>query len=157
MRKQFAWAVWIWLRQPWAQSSARVTPPPKARPAQPIPFNHKTHAIAGLTCLACHTIAAPGDLAGIPGAAFCMGCHDTVKKDSPAIQTLKAFASGRKPIPWVRIYKVPRFYPQILLSRATINKPTSSAPFAMGRWPSATLVVQEKSTAMADCMKCHDQ
>ena len=84
-------------------------PTAKAPPAQPIPFNHKVHAAAGLTCLGCHTIAAPGDLAGLPGAAFCMGCHDTIKKDSPAIQTLKAFASERKPIPWVRVYKLPGF------------------------------------------------
>ena len=107
--KLFTCAAWMVAATAWAQSSVAPTLPPKAPPVQPIPFNHKVHAAAGLTCLGCHTIAAPGDLAGIPGAAFCMGCHHTVKKDSPLIQTLKAFASERKPIPWVRVYKLPGF------------------------------------------------
>jgi hypothetical protein len=134
----------------WAQS-----PQPKTPPAQPIPFSHKVHTAAGLTCSVCHTIPAPGDLAGIPPATFCMGCHDTVKKDSPSIQTLKAFARDRKPIPWLRIYKLPGFVyfsHQVHFKEAHVECEVCHGPVA-GR----EVVEQEKGTSMADCMKCHDQ
>lgn len=153
--KLFGWAAWMVAAAAWAQSSAPATVPPKTPPAQPIPFNHKTHAAAGLTCLGCHTIAAPGDLAGFPGAAFCLGCHDTVKKDSTAIQTLKAFAGERKPIPWVRIYKLPGF---VYFSHQVHHKQGHVAcEVCHGPVADRDIVVREKSVAMADCMKCHDQ
>src|ERR1700728_1689291 len=107
MGKLFAWTVWMVAAAAWAQCSTSVAvaavSPPKAAPTQPIPFNHNVHAAAGLTCLGCHAIAAPGDLAGLPAATFCMGCHETVKKDSPSIQSLMTFANERKPVPWVRV------------------------------------------------------
>jgi hypothetical protein len=139
----------------WTAAAAWAQPPAKAPPAQPIPFNHKVHATAGLTCLGCHTIAAPGDLAGLPGASFCMGCHDTIKKDSPAIQTLTAFAGDRKPIPWVRVYKLPGFVyfsHQVHYKEAHVECAVCHGPVA-----ERTVIRQERSTAMADCMKCHDE
>jgi hypothetical protein len=139
----------------WTAAAAWAQPPAKAPPAQPIPFNHKAHAAAGLTCLGCHTIAAPGDLAGFPGAVFCMGCHNTVKKNSPAIQTLKAFASERKPIPWARVYKLPGFVyfsHQVHHKQARVGCAVCHGPVA-----DRNIIAQEKSTAMAACMKCHDQ
>jgi len=139
----------------WTAAAAWAQPPAKAPPAQPIPFNHKVHATAGLTCLGCHTIATPGDLAGLPGASFCMGCHDTIKKDSPAIQTLTAFAGDRKPIPWVRVYKLPGFVyfsHQVHYKEAHVECAVCHGPVA-----ERTVIRQERSTAMADCMKCHDE
>ncbi len=139
----------------WTVAAAWAQTPAKAPPAQPIPFNHQVHAAAGLTCLGCHTIAAPGDLAGLPGASFCMGCHDTIKKDSPAIQTLTAFASDRKPIPWVRVYKLPGFVyfsHQVHYKEAHVDCAVCHGPVA-----ERTVIRQERSTAMADCMKCHDE
>jgi hypothetical protein len=139
----------------WTVAVAWAQPPAKAPPAQPIPFNHKVHATAGLTCLGCHTIAAPGDLAGLPGASFCMGCHDTIKKDSPAIQTLTAFAGDRKPIPWVRVYRLPGFVyfsHHVHYKEAHVECAVCHGPVA-----ERTVIRQEKSTAMADCMKCHDE
>jgi hypothetical protein len=139
----------------WTSAAAWAQPPAKAPPAQPIPFTHKVHATAGLTCLGCHTIAAPGDLAGLPGASFCMGCHDTIKKDSPAIQTLTAFAGDRKPIPWARVYKLPGsvyFSHQVHYKEAHVECAVCHGPVA-----ERTVIRQERSTAMADCMKCHDE
>jgi Cytochrome c7 and related cytochrome c/Class III cytochrome C family len=155
MGKPFAWAVWMVASAAWAQSSTPAAISSKAAPTQPIPFNHKAHAAAGLTCLGCHAIAAPGDLAGLPAATFCMGCHETVKKDSPAIQSLKAFANDRKPIPWVRVYKLPGFVyfsHQVHYKKARIECAVCHGPVA-----ERSMIAQEKSTAMVDCMKCHDQ
>jgi hypothetical protein len=135
--------------------SAQSSAPVKAPAAQPIPFSHKTHVAVGLTCLSCHRIAAPGDLAGFPDPAFCMGCHDTIKKDSPAIQTLKSFATDKKAIPWVRIYKLPGF---VYFSHQVHHKQAQVECAAChGPVEDRNVIVLEKSTAMAECMKCHDQ
>jgi hypothetical protein len=153
--KLFCWAACMLAAVAQAQSSAPAPPPPKAPASQPIPFNHKVHVAAGLICLGCHTIAPPGDLAGIPGAAFCMGCHNTVKKDSAAIQTLKTFAAEPKPIPWVRVYKLPGFVyfsHQVHYKQAHVDCAVCHGPVA-----DRTVIVEEKPTAMANCMKCHDE
>jgi hypothetical protein len=155
MRKRFPWAIWMVVAAAWAQSSTPAAISSKAAPVQPIPFNHKVHTAAGLTCLGCHTIKTPGDLAGFPPATFCMGCHETVKTDSPAIQTLKTFAAGQKPIPWLRVYKLPGFVyfsHQVHNKRARIECAVCHGPVA-----ERSVIAQEKSTAMVDCMKCHDQ
>jgi hypothetical protein len=155
MGKLFAWAVWMLAAAARAQSSTPAAIPPKAAPAQPIPFNHKVHAAAGLTCVGCHGIAAPGDLAGLPAATFCMGCHETVKKDSAAIQSLKTFANERRPVPWVRVYKLPGFVyfsHQVHYKKARIECAVCHGPVA-----ERSIIAQEKCTAMVDCMKCHDQ
>jgi hypothetical protein len=155
MAKLFAWAVWMVAAAASAQTSTPAAISSKAAPTQPIPFNHKVHAAAGLTCLGCHAIAAPGDLAGLPATTFCMGCHETVKKDSPVIQSLKTFANERKSIPWVRVYKLPGFVyfsHQVHYKQARIECAVCHGPVA-----ERNIIAQEKSTAMVDCMKCHDQ
>src|SRR5688572_24885133 len=70
---------------------------------QPIPYSHKTHLAMGLKCNSCHRNADPGELMGLPAEGVCMGCHQTIKADSPHIQKLAAAAREKKPIPWVRV------------------------------------------------------
>ncbi len=83
--------------------SAQKPPPPAveeklplAPPAQPIPFSHKTHVALGVKCTDCHAIPEPGYEAGIPKEVVCMGCHVTIKKDSPPIRKLAEFAKMAK-------------------------------------------------------------
>src|SRR5260370_25986997 len=79
--------------------------------------------------------------------------HD--QKGQPAIQTLTAFAGDRKPIPWVRVYKLPGFVyfsHQVHYKEAHVECAVCHGPVA-----ERTVIRQETSTAMADCMKCHDQ
>ena len=78
---------------------------PKPPPEQPLPFSHKVHAATGIKCTDCHTIRPPGDHAGLPAEAVCMGCHATVRKDSPAIERLAAFAKAGQRVPWVRVLR----------------------------------------------------
>ena len=63
------------------------TDPVGYAPAQPIAYSHKTHLALGLKCNGCHamkpTEAGEGFSMGFPKEAFCMGCHTSVKKDSP--------------------------------------------------------------------------
>ena len=128
---------------------------PKPPPAQPIAFNHKTHAQVGVKCLDCHTIRPPGDAAGFPSEAACMGCHSSIKKESPAIQTLAGFAGDKKPVPWVRIYRLPKmvyFSHEVHHKNAKVDCAVCHGPVS-----ERESLGQEKSIAMADCMACHDR
>src|SRR5262245_60437101 len=79
------------------------------QPEQPVPYSHKTHLALGLQCGSCHRNADPGEFMGFPPEDFCMGCHQAVKTDSPHIQKVAAAAREKKPIPWVRVYRLPPF------------------------------------------------
>jgi hypothetical protein len=148
---------WIWTTALWAQ--AVVPPPkpftPKPAPEQPIAFNHKSHAAAGLACATCHPIKAPGDLAGLPPESLCMGCHTTLKADSPQIAKLADFARDSRRVPWVRVYRLPK---TIYFSHEVHHR-QAKLPCADCHGPIAErdAVAQEKSIYMAACMECHDR
>jgi hypothetical protein len=82
-----------------------------------------------------------------------MGCHHSVKADSPAIKKLSEFAKSRQTIPWARIYTVPQI---IWFSHAShaldakISCDTCHGPVA-GR----EVLFKEKPTNMYSCMDCH--
>src|SRR6201987_6223826 len=78
-------------------------------PEQPIPYSHKQHLALGLTCKDCHLNPEPGNAMGFPPTSKCMTCHQTIKKDSPAVQKLASFDRSKQEVPWVRVYKVPDF------------------------------------------------
>lgn len=141
----------------WAQQ----TPPPakqfkpKPPPEQPLPFSHKTHAAAALGCTDCHTIKAPGDHAGIPAEAVCMGCHMSIRKDSAAIQRLAAFARDKQRVPWVRVYRLPKtvyFSHEVHFRQAKVDCGVCHGPVA-----ERDAIGLEKSIFMSECMACHDR
>jgi hypothetical protein len=141
----------------WSQPAVLEVKPftPKAPPEQPVAFSHRVHATLRIKCLDCHTIPAPGDLAGYPGEATCMGCHLSIKSDSPDIRKVAAFAKERKRVPWVRIYRLPKtvyFSHEVHFKQARMD-----CVLCHGLVSERDAVGQEKSIAMADCMKCHDQ
>ena len=76
---------------------------------QPIPYSHKKHIALGLECVRCHAMPGKGEAATFPAETVCMQCHAAVKKDSAAIQKLAAFVKEKKPVPWVRVYKLPNY------------------------------------------------
>ena len=140
----------------WGQKT-EVTPfQPKAPPAQPVPFSHKTHvATAAAKCVDCHTIRPPGDAAGIPAVSVCMGCHASIKADSEAIQKLAGFAARKTTVPWVRVYQLPRtvyFSHEVHAKKAKVECAVCHGPVA-----ERDALGQEKSIAMAACMACHDR
>jgi len=84
-----------------------------------------------------------------------MGCHLTLKKDSPEIQKLPGFAQQKKPIPWAQVYKLPRtvyFSHEVHHKRAKVDCSACHGPVS-----ERDALGQEKSIAMADCMECHDR
>jgi hypothetical protein len=139
----------------WGQASQVKPFQPKPPPEQPIPFSHKTHTeTARVKCVDCHTIRPPGDTAGIPAESVCMGCHASIKKETAGIQKLAGFAAQKKPVPWVRIYRLPRtiyFSHEVHAKKAKVECAVCHGPVA-----ERDALGQERSIAMADCMACHD-
>jgi hypothetical protein len=120
---------------------------------QPLPYSHKTHVQLGLKCTDCHTMPGKGEMATFPPESLCMTCHASIKKDSPAIRKLAAFAKENKPVPWVRIYKLPDyvwFSHKIHMKKATCE--TCHGPVA-----ERDVLKREKPITMVACMACHDE
>ena len=80
-----------------------------AVPEQPIPFSHRTHTESGVQCLFCHSGAPRSPVSGIPSVQKCMGCHNVIAIDSPAIQEVAGYWERGEAIPWVRVNAQPDF------------------------------------------------
>jgi hypothetical protein len=144
-------AALLWAQKPPPPNVEEKLPLPP--PEQPIPFNHKVHVSTGAQCLDCHPIRGEGFQAGFPREATCMGCHVSVKKESPHIQKLAEHAKTRKPVNWTRIYRVPDyvwFNHASHFTDAKIACETCHGPVA-----EREALGKEKPTNMASCMTCH--
>ncbi|MFN7925720.1 MAG: cytochrome c3 family protein [Bryobacteraceae bacterium] len=126
---------------------------PKEPPEQPIPFSHKTHVAQSIKCTDCHPIKDPGFAAGFPKEAACMGCHASIKSDSPAIRKLVGFAKAKEAVPWARVYKVPD---TVWFSHAThATDAKIECAHCHGPIAEREAVFKEKPTGMYWCMDCH--
>ena len=120
---------------------------------QPIPYSHKTHVGSGLKCNGCHAMPGKGEAATFPSESLCMGCHASVKRDSPSIQKLAGFAKDKKPIPWVRIYRLPDY---VWFSHK-VHVRTAACETCHGAVGERSVLANEKPITMASCMACHDE
>jgi hypothetical protein len=91
-------------QQPSMTVPANVSPHPA--PAQPLPFSHRNHLVAGAACQSCHTNPEPGIRMAYPSTETCMSCHRTVATDNPDIMTVRDFSVVEMQIPWVRVYAI---------------------------------------------------
>jgi hypothetical protein len=105
----------------------------------------------GMKCTNCHTMPGDGFAATFPKETMCMGCHTTVKKESPEIQKLAAFAAKKEPVPWVRIYRVP----DIVWFNHALHTKKNDCATCHGEVAQRPVLFQEKSTSMNTCMACH--
>jgi hypothetical protein len=121
-------------------------------PEQPIPYSHKQHLAFGLTCGQCHANPDPGDDMSFPATTRCMSCHQTVKKDSPAIQKLAAFDRDHKDIPWVRVYKIPDY---VFFSHKAHLDAGAKCEECHGQVAQRDRLFREGDLSMAGCMSCH--
>jgi hypothetical protein len=131
-----------------------------AQPVQPINFPHPKHAGdasqggLGMNCLYCHNTANKSPDPGMPAVSTCMGCHLVVAAGKPEIQKLsKYYAGGQgKPIPWVRIHKVPEYvrFPHMRHVNVGVTCQTCH-----GQVQNMDRVYQYSSLNMGWCVKCH--
>lgn len=132
-----------------------VKPEAQAAPEQPIPFNHQVMVQAGISCLFCHTDARRSPAAGMPSVQKCMGCHDVIATDSPAIQQLTGYWERQEPIPWVRVNRLPRFVyfsHQAHVVAGGLN--CESCHGDVGKMAAARPVVKMN---MGWCLSCHEK
>jgi hypothetical protein len=121
-------------------------------PLQPIPYSHKQHLALGLKCANCHEMPDPGEMMGIPAVSKCMTCHQSVKKDSPAIQKLAAFAASKEPVPWVRVYQIPSF---VFFSHKNHLDSGAKCETCHGKVAERDRLFREKDISMGGCQNCH--
>jgi len=125
------------------------------QPKQPIAFSHALHAgVMKMECLYCHSSAEKGAHAGIPSVESCMGCHSIVKTNSPEIIKLTEYYNSGKPVPWVRIHRLPdhsyfshRWHVAAGVACQTCHGPIQNQP----------VVRQWTKLEMGGCMECHRQ
>lgn len=76
-------------------------------PGQPIAFNHQKHIQNNVKCFTCHQYYADHAMAGIPGVAVCVTCHEDVVYLTPEKEKIQAYYRGGEEIPWKQVYFVP--------------------------------------------------
>jgi hypothetical protein len=89
---------------------------------------------------------------GFPATKTCMGCHATVKTDSPAIQKLAQFAKDQKPVPWVRIYQIPGY---VYFSHRAHQEAEANCQTCHGPVAQRETITKEVDISMGACMDCH--
>jgi hypothetical protein len=134
----------------WTAAAQEKQPP--VAPRQPIPYSHKQHVALGLKCKECHTMPDPGESMGIPAASKCMTCHQTIKKESSAIQQVAAFAAEKRPIPWVRVYQMPSY---VIFSHKDHLESGATCENCHGDVAQRERLAREGDISMAGCMNCH--
>ena len=128
------------------------------QPTQPINFPHPRHAGAvkdgglGMNCLYCHNTANKSQDVGMPAVNTCMGCHTIVAAQRPEIQKLAKYAADKRPVPWVRIHKVPEYvhFPLVRHVNAGVTCQTCH-----GQVQKMAQVYQYASLNMGWCVNCH--
>lgn len=137
-------------------------------PVQPVDFPHPRHVKQlGMNCLYCHYSATRSPDPGLPAVGTCMGCHSLVRgprpaiagiadRDTAAISQLLSYAKGTpdqwKPIPWVRIHKLPEYvrFPHMRHVNVGVTCQTCHGPV-----PDMQRVYQYSSLNMGWCVNCH--
>ncbi len=141
----------------------------RAAPQQPIEFSHQLMVGAGIECLYCHNGATRSPAAGIPSVQKCIGCHQVIATDRPEVQKLAGYWERQEPIPWVRVYRVPRFVyfsHQVHVTAAGLNcerchgdvgnmvETYRVVDMNMG-WCLSCHKQQPRAAQLTDCVVCH--
>jgi hypothetical protein len=127
---------------------------------QPIAFSHEFHAGNDkIPCMYCHYSADRSQDAGMPALQTCAGCHIAggallFRRDSPELAKLLGYWNAQKPIPWVRIYKLPdhAHFPHMRHIAGGLTCQQCHGPVE-----TMTQIVQYPSLQMGWCVQCHRQ
>lgn len=122
-------------------------------PVQPVAYSHKLHAgTAGMDCRYCHTAVEQSAVANIPPTQTCMNCHAAIKPDTEAMLPVRESWASGKPIPWVRVHKLPDF---VQFNHGAHLAAGVGCASCHGRIDRLEVVRQEKPLSMAWCLDCH--
>jgi len=140
-----------------AQGTVTAAQPPAVMPPapeQPIPYSHKKHLALGLECRQCHVNPDAGELMTFPKIEICMGCHQAIATDKPAIQKLAGFAKAGTPVPWVRVYDTPDY---VFWSHGAHLAAKVDCVECHGKVADQEVMQQQTDVVtMLGCRRCHD-
>lgn len=122
-------------------------------PEQPVAFPHPQHVQSlQMNCVYCHFSANKSPDPGMPSVSTCMGCHTVIATGKPEIQKLARYWNEKKPVPWVRIHKVPDYvqFPHMRHVNANVSCQTCH-----GNVQEMPRVFQYSSLNMGWCVSCH--
>jgi hypothetical protein len=123
------------------------------RPAQPVPYSHKLHAgILGMDCRYCHVGVEESPRATIPPTQTCMGCHASIRRDSPRLAPVMSSWAEDKPIPWVRIHDLPDY---VHFDHSVHIHAGVGCVSCHGRVDQMEVVHQVEPLSMGWCLECH--
>ena len=104
-------------------------------------------------CEVCHATTAKSERAGLPETVLCMSCHSTVRRDAPPIRRLAAFQQEARPIPWVRVYKLPDY---VFFSHARhVGQGRLECAACHGPVARRDQLARERPIHMKSCVDCH--
>jgi Cytochrome c7 and related cytochrome c len=135
-----------------AAASGAMSRSPSA-PEQPIDFHHRDHVRTdGLSCELCHSGVRRAAFAGMPPVERCMGCHRVVLPENPGVSALRRYWESGKPIPWVKVYSLPRF---VRFSHEAHTLAKVDCTHCHGDVASATHIARVTPLTMGWCVDCH--
>jgi len=126
--------------------------PPLLAPTQPIPFSHRGHVAAGMSCDNCHQLSSDGKQMQIPSVTGCMACHQSVMEARPAIQKMTQLEKEGQQISWVRVYQLPEF---VFFSHQKHIDAKLACEVCHGMVRNQDVLRQEKEISMVACINCH--
>ena len=129
-----------------------ITSRAKTAPEQPIAFSHRAMIAFGMKCLYCHNSASISPAAGIPSVQLCMGCHEHIARANPRIKQLAGYWERQEPIPWVRVYQLPRF---VYFSHQDHIAANVDCMNCHGDVAKMTVAVPAVKISMGMCLDCH--
>ena len=123
------------------------------QPEQPVHYSHRLHVEKnGIECQYCHSGVNKSSFATIPSLETCMGCHKTVKQDSPQIQILKKHWDDQKPVEWVPVNNLPE---HVNFNHQRHVKAGVGCQNCHGQVEKMEVVEKVASFKMGFCISCH--
>lgn len=123
------------------------------QPTQPINFSHELHAgQMGIDCKYCHVGVDKGRHAMIPSEDICMNCHSIARKTRPEIVKMTAFFDSNKPVPWLRVHRLPDF---VYFNHSVHVNMGIDCIHCHEDIRKQAVVAQVHSFTMAKCLDCH--
>ncbi len=122
-------------------------------PVQPVDFSHKLHAgDLGMDCRYCHFTVERSSFAAVPPTQVCLNCHSKVRANSPKLLPVRESDALDRPIPWVRVHKLPEF---VYFDHSAHLAAGVGCSSCHGRIDQMPRVTQEKPLSMSWCLDCH--
>jgi hypothetical protein len=124
----------------------------QAAPQQPFPYNHAIHIQKGIACIYCHSGAPFSQSAGLPTRAKCLGCHDNIKADTPALKQFDEYAKTHPEFEWVPVTIMPDF---VYFSHQPHISAGVDCKTCHGDLSKMTTAEPQKNINMGWCLNCH--